>query len=448
MNCWHNRALIILIATFSCAFTTAKIKQPAPVAGREAFGQPLPNLTDTEREQFFRGRALFHQSWVIAPANDTAVGLGPLYNRISCISCHPKNGRGRAPENSQQRMQSMLVRLSVPGENSHGGPKPHPNYGDQLNEQGIPGVPGEGIATIVWQEFETQLNDGTVISMRRPLLSFHDLNYGALDDVLSSARVGPPVFGLGLLQAIDERYLLRLAKQKKADGVNGKINWVWSAQTQKSAIGRFGAKANTATLREQIVAAMIGDLGITSTLHPQENCTPIQAACLAAPSGGHPELTDVQLAALEFYFTHLAPPEQRDKSDPQVQRGEKLFRDSGCALCHQPSLRTGKNERFPHLVKQEIHPYTDLLLHDMGDGLADNRPDFFASGREWRTPPLWGIGLTEFISEYQSYLHDGRARTLTEAILWHDGEAKIARQRFVALSSAERSAIEQFLHSL
>ncbi|MEN0037517.1 MAG: di-heme oxidoredictase family protein [Cellvibrio sp.] len=419
---------------------------------REAYAQPFAGLNEAELEKFFRGRALFRQSWVIAPASDTAVGLGPLYNRIACVSCHPKNGRGRAPDSPNERMQSMLVRLSVPGKNAVGSPKPHPRYGNQLNEEGVPGVPGEGRAQLQWEYHVVELADGTKIRLRKPQLSFSELNYGPLDKeqepVLTSARIGPIVYGLGLLDAVSEKDLLSLAQQRKPDGIKGKVNQVWDIASQQTRIGRFGVKANSASLRSQTVDAMLGDLGITSSLLPHENCLPHQQACLTASSGGSPELKDEQLAYLEFYFRYLAVPARRNINDAQVKAGEKIFTDIGCAICHRTEMKTAKNYPLPHLANLTFQPYTDLLLHDMGEGLADYRPDFKASGRDWRTPPLWGVGLTEFINEYQSYLHDGRAQTLTEAILWHGGEARISRERYSALNRDDRIELEQFLLSL
>lgn len=414
---------------------------------REAYTQPFAGLTEQELAQFFRGRSIFRQSWVIPPAQDTLVGLGPLYNRIACISCHLKNGRGRAPE-ANERMQSMLVRLSIPGNTIHRGPKPHPDYGTQLNEEGVPGVPGEGRAQIMWEYHSVELADAPPVRLRKPKILFSGLNYGELEPVLTSARIGPPIFGLGLLDAISDTDLIAMAKQQKPDGVKGKVNQVWDIATQQIRIGRFGAKANTASLRAQIADAMLGDLGITSDLLPQENCLPQQVACKKSPSGGSPELSNQQLDDLEFYMRHLAVPAQRNQHNPQVTAGKKLFTAIGCTTCHRAELTTAKNYPHQHLANVTINPYTDLLLHDMGEGLADNRPDFQASGREWRTPPLWGIGLTESISEYQAYLHDGRAQTLTEAILWHGGEAEKVRARYQQLTRTDREAIEKFLLSL
>ncbi|WP_374486462.1 di-heme oxidoredictase family protein [Zoogloea sp.] len=418
-------------------------------ADREAFARPLDGLTDAERERFFHGRSLFNQSWVVAPAKDEQVdGLGPLYNRLACISCHARNGRGLPPDGPDERMQSMLVRLSVAGRGPHGGPRPHPAYGDQFNEEGIPGVPGEGRVRLGWIESKRRLADGEVVSLRRPTLAFTELGYGAIGKVLTSPRVGQQVVGMGLLDAVPAQTLAALAAERKPDGVKGRVNRVWSPETAALEAGRFGYKANMPALRAQIAGAFLGDLGITSELHPIENCTAVQSACRQAPNGGTPELSARQLDDVEFYLAHLAVPARRNTDSEVVRRGEALFAASGCAQCHRPSLSTGASPRFPRLAGQTIAPYTDLLIHDMGPGLADRRPDFAASGREWRTPPLWGIGLTQTISEQQRYLHDGRARSLAEAILWHGGEAKVARRRFEALPASQRRALLAFLESL
>ncbi len=418
-------------------------------SSREAYGQPLPGLDAAQRQAFFRGRSLFRQNWVVAPAKDAEVdGLGPLYNRLACLSCHPKNGRGQAPEGPQARMQSMLVRLSIPGQNPHGGPRPHPAYGDQLNEEGIPGVPGEGRAAVSWEESALTLPDGETIYLRKPRIEFRELAYGPLDDILFSLRVGPPVYGMGLLDAVPPGTIRQLARQAKADGVKGRPNRVWNVALGHAEVGKFGLKANMPSLRQQIAGAMLGDLGITSPLFPKQNCTTAQTACHAAPDGGQPELSEAQLDDLHAYLSLLAVPARRDADAPQVRHGEALFAKSGCAACHRPSLQTGKDVAFPQLRNRKIAPYTDLLLHDMGDGLADGRPDFLASGREWRTPPLWGIGLLEKINEHHQLLHDGRARNFSEAILWHGGEASVARQRFIQLDREQREALFAFLRSL
>ncbi|WKN22021.1 di-heme oxidoredictase family protein [Azotobacter vinelandii] len=416
---------------------------------RQAFSQPLPGLDAADRERFARGRGLFRQVWVVSPSLDGEVdGLGPLYNRPACGSCHPLNGRGQAPDGPRQRLRSMLVRLSLPGENDHGGPLPHPDYGDQLNDAGIPGVPPEGRAAIAWEELPFRFPDGESLMLRRPRLALEELAYGPLDGVLTSLRIGPPVFGLGLLEAVPEETLLEMAARPVVDGIQGRVNRVWSTETGDWRVGRFGLKANVASLREQTASAMAGDLGITSRLYPDKTCTPVQDACRQAAEGGQPELDDTQLDDLVFYQAHLAVPARRQRDDPQVQRGEAQFLALGCAACHRPQLRTGDRATYPLLRNRTIHPYTDLLLHDMGEGLADGRPDHRANGREWRTPPLWGISLVESISPPGHFLHDGRARNFTEAILWHAGEALAARERFVALPAESRQALLAFLKSL
>lgn len=413
--------------------------------GREAYTHPMPGA---DLDSFYRGRALFNQSWVIAPAIEKQVsGLGPLYNRLGCVSCHPRDGRGIPPDGPGERMQSMLVRLSVPGVGEHGGPRPHPAYGTQLNEEGIPGVPGEGRAVLSWVDSVFVLGDGEKIPMRRPKISFADPGYGPFGKMLFSPRVGQQIFGLGFLDAVSEKTLRELAQKRKPDGVMGKVNEVWDQEGKRMTAGRFGYKANVPTLRGQVAGAAGGDLGITSPLFPEENCMPVQKACLAAPSGGHPELPEKGLSELVYYVSHLAVPERRNVRNPEVLRGEAIFSKIGCSLCHLPDLETG-DSKFPEFSHKRIHPYTDLLVHDMGKGLSDGRPDFLAGGREWRTAPLWGIGLAAKVDAKADYLHDGRARTLTEAVLWHGGEAKKARREFSGLSRKERDALLAFLDSL
>ena len=419
-----------------------------PVATREAYSQPLPGLDETQLQAFMRGRGLFRQSWVVAPARDSQVdGLGPLYNRLACVSCHAGNGRGKAPQGPDERMQSMLLRLSLPGHDAHGGPLPHPVYGDQLSEEGIPGVPAEGRARLRWTYTSMALADGEVVALRRPAIDVFDLGYGPLGPVQMSARVGQPVYGLGLLQAVPTTTLQAMARERKPDGVRGQRNAVWNVATRRTEGGRFGWKGSQPNLRQQVASAMIGDLGITSTLFPNNNCTPTQAACRAAPNGGTPELTPAQLDDLTTYLALLAVPAQRNRDDTPVRVGQLLFNTTGCAVCHRPSLRTGADPLSP-LANRSIAPYTDLLVHYLGSGLADGRPDYRASGGHWRTPPLWGIGLSDFIGEDSGYLHDGRARTLQEAILWHDGEARAARLRYAALPRPDREALLAFLRSL
>jgi CxxC motif-containing protein (DUF1111 family) len=344
----------------------------------------------------------------------------------------------------------LLIRLSVPGAGPHGGPKPHPIYGDQLQTQGILGlVPDEGEARVQWKEEPMALADGETVMLRTPMLEFWHLNFGPLgSQTMISARLAPPVFGLGLLEALPEAAVHALADQQKTLGFAGRPNIVWDLTAQRPTLGRFGLKANQPSLRQQIASAFINDLGVTSSLYPQENCPEAQAQCRQFPPGGYPELTPGQLDALELYIRALAAPERRNVHDPDVQRGEQLFVSVQCAVCHVREITTGDFPALPQLAGQTIHPYTDLLLHDMGAGLADGRPDFQAGPRDWRTPPLWGLGLSETVNGNAYLLHDGRARNATEAILWHGGEALGAREAFRTMSKAEREALLAFLRSL
>jgi len=419
-------------------------------ATREAYTQPISSLPESDRPQFYKGRGLVRQVWVIPPSENREIaGLGPLYNRFYCIACHGGNGRGFAPASAQEPMRTMLVRLSIPGTDEHGGPKPHPAYGGQLNESGVPGVPGEGRAEVRYTERTIKLNGGEQLTLRKPDITFVDLAYGAFPpDMLTSPRIAPPIYGLGLLQAVPETDIVALVDAPKPKGIKGKANRVWDAEQQKTVLGRFGWKANQPNLRQQIAGAYVGDMGITSPLFPDENCTDAQDACKHSLSAGNPELTKAQLDASEFYHFALAAPRQRSVDDKQVKHGAVLFKQAQCGACHVTQLKTGEFAALPALSHQTIHPYTDLLLHDMGEALADHRPDYLATGREWRTPPLWGIGLAQKVEPRAGFLHDGRARSLLEAVLWHDGEAAQAAKAVKAMSAADRQSLIGFLESL
>jgi CxxC motif-containing protein (DUF1111 family) len=434
-----------LVQTATTATATSTPPAPARPINREAFSQALRALEGADLNEFLRGRSLFRRAWVVGPvAGDVGVGLGPLYNRLSCIACHPAHGRGRAPDEPGERMQSMLVRLSLPGSGPHGGPRPHPAYGDQLNEEGTPGVAGEAQLGLTWRERPVRLPDGEMASLRTPQLAWHDPAYGPVRGMLTSARVGPAVFGLGRLDELPEATLEALARAPQPDGVRGRLNRVWDPVQRAMRIGRFGWKANTASLAAQVVQAAAGDLGLSSPPLPGTNCAPRQTACLAAAARAtpQPELGQADVQALTRYLRELAPPPPRDEGTLNVERGRQLFARAGCVACHRDSLPApGGNTGTPWPA------YTDLLLHDMGPGLADGRPDFRAGARQWRTAPLWGLGLVPTINEHSQYLHDGRARNLQEAVLWHDGEARAARQRFTALSRDERQALLAFVAS-
>ena len=424
------------------------------VSSATSFTFLAENAVPGRMRVFQFGNRLFNTNWVQAPGSVKSFdGLGPLFNRVSCAGCHTFDGRGRPPENAGDLMDSMLVRLSISGEGPHGGPLPHPAYGTQLSDRAIRGVRPEGRAIITYEEVTGAYGDGTPYSLRKPSLDFIDLAYGPMDGVFSSARVAPQVIGMGLLESVTDATLLALADPDDADGdgVSGRVNRVWSAAAGEMRIGRFGWKANAASVLDQSAEAALGDIGLTTSILPLQNCSAVQADCRAAydqgPAEG-PEISEMFLSRLVIYMQTLAVPRQRDETNPQVARGLAVFRASGCASCHIPTLETGPDATLPELANQTFHPFTDLLLHDMGSGLADGRPDFEASASEWRTPPLWGLGLIQQVNGHTLLLHDGRARGFAEAILWHDGEGAAAREAFRTAAKSDREALIAFLKSL
>jgi len=428
-------------------------------SGPNAFSLPAGNLPLSKRLDFSVGNSFFRNPWVQAPATtDARDGLGPLFNTNGCQNCHIKDGRGHPPEPGDSNAVSMLVRLSIPAMTAEqkkalitDGIIPDPIYGGQLQDFALSGAKPEGQVNIAYSDVPVRFADGKVVTLRKPELTITDLNYGPIHpDVMMSVRIAPPMIGLGLLEQIPEATLSAIAEEQRnaGQGVSGKLNKVWDVDKQQLVTGRFGWKAGQPTLMQQNAAAFNGDVGLTSNLFPNENCTSLQSVCNELPNGGSPEVSDNVLTFVEFYSRHLAVPSRRNVMEPQVMKGEALFSDLGCSSCHRSEITTAKNDELPALSEQLINPYTDLLLHDMGEGLADNRGEFLASGREWRTAPLWGIGYTEEVNGHSNFLHDGRARTLMEAVLWHGGEAQQSRDRVLTLSQTDRDALIAFLQSL
>jgi len=437
-------------------------------ANQDAFSHFLTNLSFEQEEQFKLGNALFRKIWVSAPSSTQASdGLGPLFNARGCQSCHLKDGRGHPPFEGQPENVSMFLRLSVPpGDKDErfaldgvfAGEVGDPMYGTQLQDFAVPGLKAEGRMVIDYKDLPVTLGDGTVVTLREPHYSIADLNYGPLDpNIMISPRVANPMIGLGLIEQIPPEDILALADADdlNGDGISGRPNWVIDPATQTVMLGRFGWKAGMPTIRAQSASAFAGDIGISTPMInlPHGDCTPLQAACLAMPTGEQPRLgvseaPDPVLDLVTFYAQTLAPPQRRDVGDAAVLRGKQAFYDAGCASCHTPKFVTSRDAPNPALRFQLIWPYSDFLLHDMGEALADHRPEGQADGYEWRTPPLWGIGLTQTVSAHTFFLHDGRARNLTEAILWHGGEAQAARDRFANLTQATRDDLIAFLESL
>ncbi|RRV04633.1 thiol oxidoreductase [Stutzerimonas xanthomarina] len=425
---------------------------------QNAYSMPSANLAPMRRLDFSVGNSFFRNPWVIAPASTTARdGLGPLLNTNACQNCHIKDGRGHPPAPDATSAVSMLVRLSIPAGPEHAevvrerGIAPEPSYGGQLQDMAIPGVAPEGKVRLRYSTEQVRFADGTEVELRRPEIELNDLAYGDMHpDTRMSLRIAPPMIGLGLLEAIPEEALLANADpdDRNGDGISGRPNRVFDQTSRQTVIGRFGWKAGQPSLNQQNADAFFNDMGLSTSLLSGSSCTDRQTECRAMPDGGEPEVSDDILAQVLFYTRNLGVPARRNVDDPQVLAGKTLFHRAGCQSCHVPQFTTAADAAEPELADQLIRPYTDLLLHDMGEGLADNRPEFEASGREWRTPPLWGIGLTQAVSGHTQFLHDGRARNLLEAILWHGGEAEKARQIVLGYDQNERTALLSFLESL
>ncbi len=417
---------------------------------REAFAQPLANLEPTALAQFFSGDTVFNTNWVNASSIvDGRDGLGPLFNAQSCSACHFKDGRGQPPSESETAI-GLVVRISEAATRDRATPAPHPVYGNQVSVRALPGLEAEAQIEIAYTEIEGVYPDGESYRIQKPVYTYSHWSHGDPGELLTSPRVAPSVFGLGLIDRIPENEIRDGADplDRDSDGISGRAHLVWSPSNDAVALGRYGWKANKTSILDQTAAAFQGDIGITSNLFPEENHSERQVDTALYPSGGQPELHPSDLEDVVFYLNTLAPPASRFESLSSYESGLELFNATGCVDCHRPTYETRNDPAFPALSGQTIHPYTDLLLHDMGPGLADGRPDQQASGSEWRTPPLWGIGLIPKVNGHSRLLHDGRARSIEEAILWHGGEAAQSQARFQALPNAQRDALIEFVSRL
>lgn len=435
-----------------------------------AFSHPSANITFEDELEFRVGNGLFRKLWVSSPSSTLASdGLGPLFNARSCQRCHIKDGRGHPPENAEDNSISMFLRVSIM--DPDGVPDdawlaeiagyiatlPDPTYGEQLQDFAVQGHASEYRLGITYEEQVVTLADGAQVSLRHPTYTAENLGYGPLaEGAMLSPRVAPQMIGLGLLEAVPAADILANADPDDLDndGISGRPNIVWSVEYNQPMLGRFGLKAGSPTIMQQSAGAFSGDIGISNPLFPAGagECTAIQTQCQDAIHGDDdPRSTEIDAEGMDlvtFYSRNLGVPARRDVSDPQVLRGKEVFYTTGCTACHTPSFVTHRLEDQPEQSFQLIWPYTDMLLHDMGPGLADNRPEARATGHEWRTPPLWGVGLTEQVSGHNYFLHDGRARSLLEAVLWHGGEAQAQRDAVVNMTTEDREALLRFLESL
>jgi len=414
-------------------------------ATSNSYSSPAPNLSAEDMQAHIDGDFQFEATFVSAPATVNQ-GLGPLFNNNSCFVCHPRDGRAKHPTNINSA-NGLLVRASIFGTDEHGGPLPVPGFGLQIQNKALNGYQPEAAYNVTYTETTETLADGTQVSLRKPNVTLSDTYIPLPSGVMLSTRLASPVFGLGLLEAIPDADLIAAqdVSDSNGDGISGKVNMVWNPQAGQMAIGRFGWKANTATLSHQCAAAFVEDMGITSYMFTNESGY--------MQSNGNdglsddPEITPQVLDAVVMYCRTLGVPAPRNVESANVKRGAKLFNDLQCAACHTPRQVSGPSA-ISALSYQTFFPYTDMLLHDMGDGLADNRPDFQASGSEWKTRPLWGIGLTNLVNGHTDFLHDGRARNITEAILWHGGEAEHSKEKFRQLSTQQRNDLLDFINSL
>ncbi|MDJ0944189.1 MAG: di-heme oxidoredictase family protein [Kiloniellales bacterium] len=403
--------------------------------------------------EFLRGNRIFNANWAPAGRFDSGArdGIGPHYDALGCARCHVKNGRGRPPDPAAGDLGTLILKISQPGAAPAAPPEPDPRYGGQLNYRAVAGLRPKGRIDVSYEEIPGRFADGESYSLRRPRFTVAEPAYGPFPTALeTSPRLPPPVIGLGLVEALSEDDLLARADPEDADGdgISGRANYVIDPEDGRRKIGRFGWKAGAASLRQQTAGALSSDMGVTSPVFPQPNCPAAEPLCRAQPQGDRPEISETDLDALVFYMQLLSPAGRRGTSDPRVVEGAELFEDIGCAACHTVQMTSGRHAEAGVLSDLVFHPYSDFLLHDMGEGLADGRREFLASGREWRTPPLWGLGRTRELGGRAHYLHDGRARSPAEAILWHGGEGAASRDAFRRLPKAQREALLRFLESL
>lgn len=409
-------------------------------SGPKDYARLIEGLSSTELAKLKAGFSLFAKPWVAAPSSTRVRdGLGPHFNATSCMSCHSRMGRGNPFGENQTVGHSILFRVSI-GNSIFSGPLADPNYGLQLQVNSIGNIPRESKSKVKFSYIKGSFKDGEEYELREPEFYFENLNYGSLPSARSiSPRTSPHLAGLGYIDSISEQEILLFEDEadQNGDGISGRANYSWSPSRKKLMLGKFGHKANVPTLLDQIAGAFQGDIGITSSYLSNENCSAFQDECLAQMNGGSPEISDKHLGFVHLLLTSIEAP--RVQQIKNASKGQKIFQEIGCSKCH----------RAGYMVNgQMVSPYSDFLLHDMGESLSDNREDFIASGREWKTAPLWGLGSLRKVNGHSNLLHDGRARSISEAILWHGGEGESSKQKFLNLPKQSRKALIFFLNSL
>ncbi|MEO0973855.1 MAG: di-heme oxidoredictase family protein [Pseudomonadota bacterium] len=427
------RLLPVLLAAsllpLSAIATTERSLSPITVdsQGHKAFGHALPALSDDGFVRMHRGKLVFVRTWEAAGSGTSHgghTGLGPLYNATSCADCHYRDGRGARDGGPTPLIYGLRDVPSVPA-----------SWGQQLQTFGA-GVSPEGAVSIEYREHEVHLGDGTSHTLRQPRYAL----VGRDDADALAPRTAPTLIGLGLLEAIAAADIVAAADphDRDADGISGRVSWLPGTDSLAPVVGRFGWKATQRDLPEQIAKALAEDMGIDSRRW--------------VGTRGPTEITDQDFDRLVEYVRVLAPPAPR-RDDPLYTSGKAAFNALGCADCHRAEWTLPQTVKAhapwlpPGVGGENIAPYTDLLLHDLGPALADGDGQDERS-REWRTPPLWGLGLMSAVNGNLRLLHDGRAHSFEEAILWHGGEAREARAGFQALQAEQRRALLAFLESI
>jgi CxxC motif-containing protein (DUF1111 family) len=417
---------------------------------KKALMQPFDGMSHEEEEFFILGKSFFRVPWVHAPAITTARdGVGPLFSASTCKNCHPNNGAGVAIAKHGKPSRSLLLRLghkhTLKSDINTTGFTPDSTYGAQLSIHGSVKTKFEGTLKVVYEEILGEYPDGTKYVLRKPTYSAENLHYGSLDkETIIAPRIGSALIGLGFIEQIREEDILANEDidDKNKDGISGKANYVYNPETNRTELGRFTWKASASTVKHQSAAAAHNDMGLSNPLFPSDNCTQKQKECLEEAElgkGKHRfDLNGARLDAITYYLTHLKVPVR--KKSKEAKEGERIFEKVGCISCHTSSFTTSTGIK--------IKPYSDFLLHDMGEGLADGRSEFLANRLEWRTAPLWGKGLQKRVSGEANFLHDGRARSVEEAILWHGGEAEVSKNTYMSLDKKSREKLLQFIESI
>jgi len=444
--------LFILFLTNLCATPSQTKKYFTKDSSKMAFSQPVEGMSYDEEDKFVLGKSFFSIPWVQAPSATTARdGLGPLFSANTCMHCHPRNGAGISQDKKGKMHRSYLLRLS------HKNPldlealkiygfEPDSMYGAQLSQNGNQNVPSEAEVSLSYEEIAGTYPDGEKYTLRKPSYIISNKNYGDFDkDTIFAPRKASALIGLGLLESISEEDILKFEdiNDSNNDGISGKANYAYNPESKKVELGRFTWKASATTVKHQSAGAAHNDMGLSNPLFPSDNCSPKQIECLKEAQKSKDllatfDLPQKRLDAVAYYVSNLAVPIQRNPN--KHKEGEALFKSLSCTACHVPKHQSSYGVA--------VLAYTDLLLHDMGEDLADGRSEFLANGKEWRTAPLWGIGLYKKVSSKAHYLHDGRARSIEEAILWHGGEALKSKKSFINLNKQSREKVLRFLNSI